>query len=83
MATRLRMPPEISAGFLSPIPASPTWSSASWTRGGSRCGGYRRLLPEREGDVLEDGHRVEERAALEHHPVALADPVEGSARAGA
>src|SRR5437867_2550026 len=32
MATRLRMPPEISAGFLSPISTRPTWTSFSSTR---------------------------------------------------
>ena len=29
MATRLRMPPETSSGYLSPMPDSPTWSSAA------------------------------------------------------
>src|SRR5262249_33711011 len=37
------------------------------------------LLPERERDIVEHRHRVEERAALEDHPVALSDPVERSA----
>jgi hypothetical protein len=37
------------------------------------------LLPERERDVVEYGHRVEQRAALEHHAIPLADPVEGRA----
>src|SRR4026208_2327285 len=32
IATRLRMPPEISAGFLVPMPVRPTCSSFSWTR---------------------------------------------------
>ena len=32
MATRLRMPPEISAGFLCPMPLRPTCSSFSSTR---------------------------------------------------
>ena len=32
MATRLRMPPEISAGFLWPMPESPTCASFSFTR---------------------------------------------------
>jgi hypothetical protein len=36
-------------------------------------------LPDREQDVLEHGRRVEERAALEDHPEALADAVEGAA----
>ena len=32
MATRLRIPPEISAGFLWPMSTSPTWTSFSSTR---------------------------------------------------
>jgi hypothetical protein len=34
------------------------------------------VLAERKGDVLEHGHRVEQRAALEEHPELLADPVQ-------
>src|SRR5262245_25327491 len=32
MATRLRMPPETSAGYFGPTPARPTWASARSTR---------------------------------------------------
>src|SRR2546428_7685519 len=32
MATRLRMPPETSAGYFWPTPSSPTWASAESTR---------------------------------------------------
>ena len=82
MATRLRMPPEISAGYLCAHAAEPDLVERLLdARGGSRAR-ERRLLPEREGDVLEHGHGVEEGAALEHDPVALADPVERAAPRG-
>ena len=38
--------------------------------------GHLRVLAQRKGDVLEDGHRVEERAALEQHPELLAHAVQ-------
>src|SRR3984893_13323939 len=47
MATRLRMPPEISAGSLSPMPPSPTCSSFSSTR--SRISASVRRLFSRRG----------------------------------
>ena len=36
----------------------------------------RRVLAQRKGEVLVDRERVEERAALEHHPELLADAVQ-------
>src|SRR3954447_4790074 len=35
-----------------------------------------RMLAQRKGDVLEDGHRIEQRAALEQHPELLPDAVQ-------
>ena len=82
MATRLRMPPEISAGYLWPISAEPDLRQRLLRPRQELGRGQPAALPERESDVLEHGQRVEERAALEHDPVALADLVEGPAAEG-
>src|SRR5262245_4820092 len=44
---------------------------------GDLCRAELGLLPERERDVVEHGHRVEQRTALEHDAIPFTDPVEG------
>ena len=70
MPTRLRMPPESSDGS-----CSITWSGSRSTNSQLLAHALLdlvvvelRVLAQRIGDVLEHGHRVEQRGALEHHP---------------
>ena len=61
------------------MPASPTWSSAASVRLAIAALREPELLAQREGHVLPAAHRVEQRAALEDHPVALAHLVQPAA----
>ncbi len=76
MATRLRMPPETSAGYLRPISARPTAPRASRTRRTTSRRAQPELLAQGEGHVGGAGQGVEEGAALEDDAVALAHAVE-------
>src|SRR6266496_3293818 len=82
IATRLRMPPEISAGFLCPMSTSPTWRSFSSTRWAiapaDRLEGGAPELGDVDA-VHEHGARVrpqEPEQVLEQHRLAAAAPAD-------
>ena len=75
--TRLRMPPESSAGnFARTLSSSSRIFSFSTTLLADLALRELRVLDEREGDVVEHVDRVEERRVLVDHPELLADAVE-------
>ena len=59
------------------MPGRPTIDSFSATIAAISSGSFVGVLDHREGDVLLDVHRVEERAALEEHRHAAPDGGEG------
>ena len=61
MATRLRMPPEISAGNLAPMPSSPTWPRAASTRLAISVAGRRNFS--RSGKATFSWHDSESNSA--------------------
>ena len=76
--TRLRMPPDSSAGYFFSMLKSPSECSLSRTisRISARSSWRRRCSHQREQHVLLDGEGVEERRVLEEHAELRADPVE-------
>src|SRR5947209_978313 len=61
MATRLRMPPETSAGYLLPMPSSPTWVSPASTRVATSPAGRRSFS--RSGKATLSAHVIESNSA--------------------
>src|SRR5712664_1073944 len=61
MATRLRMPPETSAGYFWPTPSSPTWASAESTRLAISVFGSRTFS--RSGNATLSAQRIESKSA--------------------
>src|SRR5262245_12977583 len=61
MATRLRMPPDTSAGYFGPTPASPTWASARSTRVTSPS--PRTRVFSRRGNAMFSAHVMESKRA--------------------
>ena len=61
IATRLRMPPETSAGYLLPMPSSPTWASDASTRVATSAAGNRRFS--RRGNATLAAHVIESNSA--------------------
>src|SRR5216117_2539937 len=57
IATRLRMPPETSAGYLAPMPSSPTWASPASTRFATSVPG--RCSFSRSGNATLSAHVIE------------------------
>ncbi len=61
IATRLRIPPETSAGFFAPMPSSPTWASAASTR--LATSGRGTLSFSRSGKATLSAHDIESKSA--------------------
>src|SRR5216117_2209841 len=61
IATRLRMPPETSAGYLAPMPSSPTWASPASTRFATSVPG--RCSFSRSGNATLSAHVIESNSA--------------------
>src|SRR3990167_6858953 len=61
IATRLRMPPEISAGYLPPTPSRPTWASAASTRLATSARGSRSFS--RSGNATLSTQVIESKSA--------------------
>ena len=66
-AARRSMPPESWPGRRSSTFSRPTDASCSRTRVGISCSVASRVLAQRQGEVVEHRHGVQQRAALEQH----------------
>ena len=73
---RWRIPMEISPGSLSSAPVGPTRSSFFHHDLADIGLALLRVLAQREGDIVEQIHRAEQRAVLEPHTEQLADLLE-------
>ena len=74
------MPPEISPGSFFSAPSRPTISSFSVTTALTLRLGQLGVFAQREGNIVVDVHRAEQRAVLEQHAEQLAYLVEASLR---